>query len=158
MTTSFGWKPERTQGIWRHGMPCLRPFVAAAPWITVALLLLLFHLIGGTLVSEKGTLFDLPEGNLADGVPTGSVALLVHNAHDTMVFFDDSRYLLGDNTSVASLADHLKDSGSRFGRKTLLALADKRIPAGNLIKFSALTRERGIYTVLFPAKKSENEE
>ena len=67
MTNAFGWTPERSQGIWRHGSPCLRPFVSAAPWIAVGLLLVMFHLIGGTLVSEKGALFDLPDSGLADG-------------------------------------------------------------------------------------------
>jgi len=158
MTTPFGWNPERVQGIWRHGTPCLKPFVIAAPWITVGLLLLMFHLIGGTLVTEKGTLFDLPSAGLAEGEATGPVALLVPNANDTMVFFDDSRYLLGDSSSFQSLSDHLKDMGRRFNRKTLLALADRRIPTGDLMRFAVLARASGIKKVLFAEKKPEAEE
>jgi len=158
MTTPFGWKPERFQGIWRHGTPCLKPLVEAAPWLTVALLLLLFHVIGGTLVSEKGALFDLPDTALSDGEVTGPVALLVPNTNNTMVFFDDSRYILNDDASVQSLIDHLKETQLRFNRKTLLVLADKRISTGDLLRFTALVRESGITKVLFAEKKSDIEE
>lgn len=158
MTTSFGWTPERSQGIWRHGAPCLRPFVAAAPWITVALLLVLFHLIGGTLVTDKGALFDLPDTGLADGEVTGPVALIVRVPQDTLVYFDDSRYTLGDVASAAALADNLSEAVASSSRKTILALADRNIAAGDLMKFTALARKSGVKKVLFAEKKTVTEE
>lgn len=158
MTTSFRWTPERAQGIWRHGAISLRPFVSAAPWITVGLLLVMFHLIGGTLVSERGALFDLPDSGLADGEVTGPVALIVRIPHDTLVYFDDSRYTLGDAASSAALAENLSDVVANSSRKTVLALADRRIAAGDLMKFAALARKSGVARVLFAEKKAETEE
>lgn len=154
----WGWSPERTQGIWRYGSLSLRPFVASAPWITVGLLLLLFWFIGGTLVSSKGVLFDLPESNLAEGEATGPVALIVPIPHETLIFFDDSRYLMGDPNSMAALAEHLAETASRTDAKVLLALADRRVSGGELMRFAAMARQSGLKKVLFAEKKAESEE
>lgn len=150
----WGWSPERTQGIWRYGALSLRPVVAAAPWVTLGLLLLLFWLVGGTLVSSKGLLFDLPDTDLADGEATGPIALIMPIPNETLVFFDDSRYHLGDPNSVAALGEHLGEMASRSTRKTLLALADRRVSGGDLMAFVALARRSGIRKVLFAEKKA----
>lgn len=158
MTSSFGWKPNRAEGIWRHGAPWLKPLVAVAPWVSVALLLLIFHLIGGTLVSDKGALFDLPDAGLEDWDSAGPVALIVPVQNDTLVFFDDSRYMLGDDASVAALTEHLADSVGKMQRRTMLALADRRISTGDLMRFAALARKSGVSKVLFAEKKQEADE
>ena len=75
--TSWGWTPERTAGIWRHGASWLRPFAAAAPYLTVLLLLLMLYVVGGTLASARGVLFDLPEAGLGEGEATELVALVI---------------------------------------------------------------------------------
>lgn len=154
----WGWSPERTQGIWRYGAPSLRPLVVAAPWVTVVLLLLLFWFIGGTLVSSKGLLFDLPDTNLAEGEATGPVALILPIPNETLVFFDDSRYLMSDPNSMASLGEHLAETATRTGRRTLLALADRRVPGGELMAFAALARRNGVRKVLFAEKKAGDDE
>ena len=57
------WTPERTQGIWRHGPAWMKPLAAAVPWLTVLLLLLMLHMVGGTFVTNRGALFDLPDSS-----------------------------------------------------------------------------------------------
>lgn len=154
----WNWTPERTQGIWRHGSLSLRPLVSSAPWITIALLLLMFWIIGGTLVSAKGILFDLPEKNLAEGEPSGPVALIVPIPHETLIFFDDSRYLMSDPNSMSALSDHLSDLSPRMEGRVLLALVDRRVAHGEIMKFAALARKNGISKVLFAEKKAETDE
>lgn len=157
--SSWGWRPERTDGIWRHGAPGLRPFVAIAPWATLALLLVLFWLISGTLVTAKGLLFDLPiQEGLADGAVTGPVALIVPAKHETFVFFDDSRYVLGEPGSAAALGTHLSEIAAAADQKTLLALADRRVSCGDLLRFTELARQNGIHKVLFAEQKAGREE
>ena len=97
--TDWGWHPRRTTGIWQHGARWSRPFVAAAPFLTVLVLLLMFYFVGGTMTAAKGILFDLPEGGQTDGEPAELVALVMPLRHETVVFFDDARYLLGDAAS-----------------------------------------------------------
>lgn len=154
----WGWKPERSAGVWRYGSPAMRPLVAAAPWLTVGLLLLMFHFIGGTLTAERGVLFDLPDAGLADGEATGLVALVIPMASETLVFFDDSRYLLGDQTSVAAFSEHLAERISKTERKTLLVLADRRVAGGELMRLAEIARGGGAGKVLFAEKKTGAEE
>ena len=156
--SAWGWSPERSQGIWRHGAVWMRPVVAAAPWLTVILLLLMLSVVGGTFTSSKGVLFDLPEGALDEGEATGLVALIMPTDHETLVFFDDARYLLGDATSTKALGDHLAESVRRSGDKTLLVLADRRVAGGELMKFSGIARRGGVEKVLFAEKGAEKPE
>lgn len=159
MTSSFGWNPKRAEGVWRYGPPCMRPLVALAPWLTVALLLLLFHLVGATLVAGKGVLFDLPDSALAaDGETTGPVALILPVAHDTLVFFDDSRYLLGNAASTDALLQHLSEAAAQPNKRTMLVLADRRVPTGDVMRFADLARAGGVKRVLFAEKKQREAE
>ena len=129
----WDWKPSRHLGIWRHGAGWLHPLSVAAPYLTVLILLQMFHLIGGTLTSAKGVIFDLPTADLRDGETTGLVALVLPMDKETLVFFDDSRYLLSDEASAATLADNLAGRISRSEKKTLLVLADRRVAGGELM-------------------------
>ena len=151
----WGWKPERTLGIWRYGAGWMRPFVAACPYLTVLLLLLMFHMIGEKLTSAKGMLFDLPVGNMADGERTDLVAVVVPVRHETLVFFDDSRYLLGDAASRSSLAERLTERAGRSGGKTLLVLADRRVVGGELMQLAAVARRSGLDRILFAERRKE---
>lgn len=151
----WGWKPERTLGIWRHGALWTRPFVAAAPCLTVLTLLAMFYFIGGKLTSEKGILFDLPEGGVTDGEATEMVALVLPMPHETLVFFDDSRYVLGDDASARSLGENLSERARRSVSKTLMVLADRRVTGGELMKLAELARASGASRVLFAEKTAE---
>ncbi len=150
----WGWSPERSLGIWRHGAAWLRPFVAASPVISVALLILLLHVVSGTLTATEGTLFDLPSAAPTDAVSEAPVALVMPVPHETLVFFDDTRYLLGDDASVNALGDQLAKRFERASLKTLLVLADRRVTASELMRLAALAKERGVERILFAEKKS----
>lgn len=154
----WGWSPERTQGIWRYGAVWLRPVVAAAPWLTVMLLVLMVHVVGNTLTSAKGVLFDLPTGAVDEGEATGLVALVMPRDRETLVFFDDARYLLDDDASMVSLGDHLSESVRRSGDRTLLVLADRRVSGGDLMRFAGIVKRNGVEKILFAEKKAEKAE
>ena len=151
--TSWGWTPERTLGIWRHGAPWARPFVAAVPWITLGILLLMLYFVSGTLTSARGTLFDLPGEGLSEGEATGLVALAMPRAHETLVFFDDARYAFDDASSVRAFGEHLSERVSGRTSKTLLVLADRRIACGDLMRLAATAKRSGVEKVLFAEKK-----
>lgn len=154
----WGWRPARSEGIWRHGPNGFKPLVAAAPYLSVLVLLAMLAVIGGTLTSAKGVLFDLPERGLAEGEPTKLVALVMPLHHETLVFFDDARYVLGDAVSVAALSQHLADRLSRANRRTLLVLADRRVAGGELMEFAGLARRGGAERILFAEKRAEKTE
>ena len=144
---SWGWRPGRTEGIWRHGLPAMRPLVAAAPWLTVMLLLVMFHLLDGELVAAKGVLFDLPDSGVAEGEASGLVALVLPMHHETLVFFDDARYSLSDAASVATLKDRLGTCAGAEPSGTFLLLADRRVPTGDVMRLVGIARESGLVRV-----------
>lgn len=154
----WGWRPQRAEGIWRHGPNGFKPLVAAAPYLTVLLLLAMLWVVGGTLTAAKGVLFDLPEAGLSEGEPTKLVALVMPLRRETLVFFDDSRYVLGDASSSAALARHLSDRLARVNRRTLLVLADRRVAGGELMELAALARKGGAERILFAEKHAEKAE
>ncbi len=147
------WTPERTLGIWRYGARWLRPFSAAVPWLTVLVLLMMLRFVSNTMTAAKGTLFELPDTGLAEGEATGLVALAIPHAHETLVFFDDSRYVLDDASSVRALGEHLAERVSRSESKTLLVLADRRVHGGDLMDIAAVAKRGGAAKVLFAQKR-----
>lgn len=158
MKTPWNWTPERTLGIWRHGAPWLRPLVAAAPYVTVLLLLLMMHVTGGALTAAKGVLFDLPDAGGDDGAATKLVALMLPHDDETLVFFDDSRYVLGDEASLGTLGENLSARAEKGHSRTLLVLADRRVSGGDLMKFAAMARRSGVDRILFAGKNKESAE
>ncbi len=154
----WSWTPSRNDGIWRYGASWMRPFVVCAPWISLCLLVVMFHVVGGTLTSAKGVLFDLPDAGLEDGEATEMVALVMPVARETLVFFDDSRFTLGDASSASALKEQLSERVSLTERKTLLVLADRRVAGGELMRLASIARESGVARILFAEKRHVEEE
>ena len=151
----WGWSPERSLGIWRHGSAWLRPIAAALPYLTVGLLLLHFRFVSGALTTVEGTLFDLPDAAPTDAAPSESpVALMMPMPRETLVFFDDTRYLMGDEASLRALGEQLSERFSRLGKKTLLVLADRRVPCGEMMRLAALAKANGVARILFADKRT----
>ena len=146
----WGWRPAQAEGIWRHGARWTKPLFAAVPWITLALLLVMFGLLGDTLTAAPGVVFELPAPVGRQATVPGATMLVLPSANTgesggTLVFFDDARYVLGDRQSVALLREQLlarvqEDSA----RATLLVLADRRVAAGDLLQLVGIARESGI--------------
>lgn len=150
----WGWSPERTEGIWRYGSVWMRPLVAAAPWLTLLILILMFHVVGGTFTLGEGVVFELQPTEFKDGEITRHTAMIIPVSGETLVFFDDARYVLSDPASVASLGEHVSERVSRTRHKSLLVIADRRIPGGEIMKFSDVVRRSGVEKVLFAGKEA----
>ena len=153
--SQWGWTPARNLGIWRYGAGWNRPIAAAIPCLTVCLLLIMMHMIGGTMTSCRGVLFDLPAGALSDGEASELVALVMPVQHETMIVFDDARYLLGDAASMRSFGEDLSGSFERRAGKTLLILADRRVSTGHLMEIVSAAKRSGVGKVLLAGKRED---
>lgn len=151
----WGWRPERTQGIWRHGPLWFRQLASLSPWASAALCFMLMYVVGGSLTAAPGLLFDLPDACHDEGEPTPLVALVMPLKNETTVFFDDARYSICDGTSAAVFGDNLAERMARGPCKTLLVLADRRIPGGDLAQIAAIARTSGVRKVLLANKRAE---
>lgn len=150
----WGWKPERDFGVWRYGAGWMRPLAVVSPYLTVAVLLLMFYFVGGTFTRAKGILFDLPETDVDKGVSTDLVLLVMPKDTSAMVFFEDSRYFLSDVVSTGSLREHLAARLERSSTKTLLVMADRNVSGGVLMQLAELARRSGVRKVLFAEKNT----
>lgn len=158
--TNWGWRPPRAEGIWKYGCKWAQPFTAAAPWLTLVLLFLIFYLIEGRLTAGPGLLFDLPA--TFDTVPAavpGLAAVVVPAqregtaAHETLIFFDDGRYSMQDATSLAQFSARLAQRADADEPVELLLMADVRVPTGDLMKLASLARAAGVKRVQIAEKR-----
>ena len=156
--SQWGWAPARNLGIWRYGAGWSRPIAAAIPGLTVCLLLIMMHMVGGTMTSFRGVLFDLPDGAQPDGEVSELVALVMPVQHETMIVFDDARYLLGDAASMRSFGEDLSDSFERSAGKSLLIMADRRVSTGHLMEIVSAAKRSGVGKVLLAGKQEEDAE
>lgn len=146
--SSWNWITPRPPGLSKYGPRWLKPMAVAVPWVTVLLLLLMLYVISGTMTSAKGVFFDLPVGDQLDGSASPLVALVVPSARDTLVFFDDARYSLGDRESVAALGEHFATRVSKVEDRTLVVMADSRVAARELARLASVARTGGIRRLL----------
>ena len=63
------------------------------------------------------------------------------------MFFDDARYSLSDESSVSTLRERLGARSLAEPSNTFLLLADRRVPAGDIIRLVGIARESGLSRV-----------
>jgi len=151
----WGWAVQSDAKRLGRASDRIRAFVAASPWITLLVLLLMLHLASGTLTASEGVLFDLPESSAGEGEHTSLVALVLPMPRETLVFFDDARYVMGDVQSESALREQLTERSSKMKEQTLLVLADHGVKAAELFALAALARQSGIERLLFAEKRSD---
>ena len=157
--SEWGWLPPSDEGIWRYGAAWMRPFAASAPWLTLALLVALMALVGDRFVAAPGVTFDLPVSSVREADAAGLVALVLPLAREsgggeeTFVFFDDGRFTLADPASAASFRRGLAERAAADLTGSLLLLADRRVPAGDLMNLVGLARAAGVKRVQIAEKR-----
>ena len=71
-----------------------------------------------------------------------------------LVFFDDARYVLGDEQSVALLREQLVARvQAKAAGVTLLVLADRRVASGDLLQLAGIARASGMKHVQIAEKR-----
>ena len=136
-----------------------RYLVQIAPWLTIMLIAVLFVLLQGALAPVPSLLVDLPEAGAADSAQPGLVALLIPGdvegaeTEGTLVYFDDARYVLSDQTSLDEFSNRLGDRAVETKCGVLTLLSDRRVPAGDVMKVMALAKSRRLLHVQLAEKR-----
>lgn len=152
----WDWSSVRERSISGRALKYLAPLVTVAPWITVGVLVLMMYFLAGTFTAHEGVLFDLPRADYAEGVTTSLVALVMPvpgEGRGTLVFFDDARFTVGDENSERAFIAQMSSRSAKLGEQSLLMLADRRVPSGELLHLAGLARKGGIHRVLFATKQ-----
>ena len=150
----WGWTPERSRGIWRYDSAGLRPFIAAMPFLTLGILLLHLYFVSGKMTIAEGVLFDLPDAAPTDAIAESPVALMMPVSRETLVFFDDTRYVMSDAASMHALGEQLGLHFARSEKKSLIVLADRRVTNGEMMRFASLAKSKGVTHVFFAEKRT----
>jgi biopolymer transport protein ExbD len=159
--SSWNWTPPRNEGIWRHGCAWLKPFFAASPWVSLALILSVVGVAANRISLTSGTTFLLPEATVtqAKDVVSDIVVLIMPISRDntsyeeTVIFFNDSRYILTDPSSAGNFKSSLNKRISESENGAIVLLADKRVNTGDLLGVVALAREAGAKSVQIAEKR-----
>lgn len=112
-------------------------------------------MVAGKFTIAKGQLFDLPSLGDEDGVATDLVAIVFPSARETLVFFDDSRYSLSDEDSIAKFQVHLSESVLKAANPALLMLTDRRVTTGELMRLTLVAKNSGVQKLLLAERKVE---
>lgn len=134
----------------------LRSFMAAVPFLTLLLIVVMFVIISAELTSEKGFVLNLPDTDFSNGDRTDLVALVMPSNEDVLIFFDDARFSMGNSSSMESFQKQLSSRIERSDSKTLLVLLDKNVSSGNAMKLSQISQKAGVKKMLFAEKRKES--
>lgn len=123
--------------------------ISAAPWLNIVLLVIFFILVESRIVIQPGVIVNLPTAPFSNGsVPALTAVILATPDHtgssDTMVFFDDDRFLMDTPAHRQNLAARLTHAIRTRNTETLVLYADQHIPHGVVMDLTELARSAGI--------------
>ncbi len=161
---NWGWSRKRPGHLGRKSLPMwLRALSAAVPWITVLVLFLMVAKIGGMFFLDKGTVIELPDG-AGDVLKSEAVAFMFYTNEGTLVFFDDTRYVLKNSSQMDMFSRQLSrkvsytsvsDDGVDSSGASLLLLIDRRITVEEQMMVVRIAKKSGIARVMIAEKKDE---
>ena len=126
-------------------------FLTIAPWVDALIVALFFVLLQGQLLLQPGVRVDLPRIPFHEGAAYGQRLVLMstetQTGRESVVFFDDERFVLSLPRQVEQLRERLSLHARRGGQRQLLLHADERAPHGDVVQVVNLVRESGITRV-----------
>jgi len=150
---SWSRQVRRHRSIYRFGGAWPQALLTAVPWLDAIVVVVLLLAVNQRMVISPGVVFELPRAPLREGTHVGLTALMISvvrdapGADETLVFFDDDRYLTQDEEQMAMLSERVKSRVALGVRRELLLLADKRVPHGDVVRFVNAVREAGVQRV-----------
>ena len=137
------------------------PLFSATPWLSTVLILGALYVAHDRMAVTPGVMFDLPPAPLTEGTHAGAATVLMFSVsretltgEETLVFFDDERYLIRDDDQFALLTSRITDTAALGRTQEMILLADKNVPHGDVMRFVNLARQAGI-TRINVAQKPE---
>jgi biopolymer transport protein ExbD len=124
-------------------------------------MLSVFGLATDRLALAPGATFSLPSAPASGESATlpDLVVLIMpverenSTLEETVVFFNDSRYIFSDASSAAVFKSNLSKRASASETGVLMILADKHISAGDLLKLVDIARDAGVKSLQIAEKR-----
>ena len=123
-----------------------RHFMDIAPWVDVALLVMLYFMIHAPFVLRPGIELDLPVAPMTAGAPYGSPVVTISN--EGLMFFNDER------TTMSGLASGFQRIAETTPDAVLIIEADTRIQHLRLVEIYNMATQAGIHKVILATRVS----
>jgi len=148
---NFRWNEiiRAKRSIYRFGGVWAQAMLIAVPWLNAIILVIALFAVNQRIAITPGIVFELPTAPLHEGSHGGLTVLMfavsreTQAGEETLVFFDDERYLIQDDDQSARLANRLSGSLSIGHQPDVLLLADKRVPHSDVMHFVNIARKAG---------------
>ncbi|MCL1922164.1 MAG: hypothetical protein FWG50_14015 [Kiritimatiellaeota bacterium] len=140
---------HKKRSVYRFGGTWGQALSTTAPWVSAIILVAALFAVHDRIAITPGVVFELPAAPLTEGSHGGLTVLMVSLSRETqmgdetLVFFDDERYLIHDEEQAARLAERLSESVDIGRHQDVLLLADTRVPHGDVIRFVNMARKAG---------------
>ena len=140
-----------------------RGMVSVAPWVNLALLLLLFYMINAPFILQPGVRVDLPEAPFTDGTRYGHVVVVLSQeaadraaGREEIVYFDDERFILGRPGQPERLRAAFVDAVRKRPDAAMVLEADRRVEHGTIVRLLNMAAEAGVREVNIGARQARN--
>lgn len=125
--------------------PIWRGFVSAVPWINAGAMFLLVVLLANGILVVPGTVVELPEGTVTEGMLRGQFMLMMPSerggTEQTLLFFDEERYVLSDEEQMRRFAGRVR---AGVKNKEVNLLADRKTCQGEVMQVVQLLQKSGV--------------
>lgn len=128
--------------------PIWRGFVSAVPWINAGAIFVLVILLSNGVLVVPGTVVELPQENVTEGMLRGQFMLLMPvergGTEQTLLFFDEERYVLSDEEQMRRFAGRVRTG---VKNKEVNLLADRKICQGEVMQVVQILKKSGVKRV-----------
>ena len=125
--------------------------ISVGPWVDIVLIIVLFALLSGRVVVQPGVTVELPFGRPKEATALGLMAVVLSvkgvSGTEQMVFFDDERFIVGQESQMAGLRRALKESRGKHPEAGLTIQADRRVEHGTVMDLMNMALDAGIQEV-----------
>ncbi len=138
------WGRRRLEG--RANQRIGRVLMGVAPWVNVALLIVMYLQLSAPYVLQPGVHVRLPESPFVAGARYGlNLVVLAGDATGgEIVFFDDQRYLIADAGQADTLRVALAGAARRKAGFPLVVEADEAVRHGTIIRLYDMAADAGV--------------
>lgn len=128
-------------------------FLVISPWLDVLLLLLFLVMLNKLIVVQPGVVINLQQSSFGDATQCGfevvimSVRGINGNVSEDIVFYDDVRFKIKNETSRNDLQASFKERVEKTGNSNLVIYADQSVSHGTIINIMNLAKQAGVANV-----------
>lgn len=127
--------------------------ISIAPWLSVALLMMTFLIVGSQVIVQPGVVMELPSVPFTDGfqsrwlVVVMSVPAPGNGGRKEVVFFDDRRFVVGRPEDMKMLRTAFDEKRRRQADPSMVIQADQSVDFGTVMQIVDIAREAGVKRV-----------